>query len=63
MGAVKNYYHDEICARGKGLNERERELYEALELADCLLSGANMNRRVVERKVKGALAAARGAHE
>lgn len=31
------------------------ELFEALELADCLLSGCNMNRRVVERKVRAAL--------
>lgn len=32
-----------------------RELREALELADCLLSGANMNKRLVERKVRAAL--------
>jgi hypothetical protein len=36
------------------------ELYEALELADAALSGANMNMNVVERKVKAALAKARG---
>jgi hypothetical protein len=35
-------------------------LYEALELADLLLSGANMNRTTVQKKVRGALAKARG---
>ena len=35
-------------------------LYEALELADATLRGANMNRDVVERKVSAALALARG---
>ncbi len=34
------------------------ELVEALELADLLLSGANMDRRVVEKKVRAALAKA-----
>lgn len=36
------------------------DLLEALELADCLLSGANMNRAVVERKVRAAIAKATG---
>ena len=36
------------------------ELLEALELADCLLSGANMNRSLVERKVRDAIAKAKG---
>lgn len=36
------------------------ELLEALELADCLLSGANMNKQVVEHKVKAAIAKATG---
>jgi hypothetical protein len=36
------------------------ELYEALELADATLRGANMDRSVVERKVAAALAKARG---
>lgn len=31
------------------------ELIEALRLADAMLSGANMNARVVERKVRAAL--------
>lgn len=34
-------------------------LLEALELADAVLRGANMNRRVVERKVTAAIAKAR----
>jgi len=36
------------------------ELLEALELADATLRGANMNRNVVERKVRAALDKARG---
>lgn len=35
-------------------------LLEALELADAMLSGANMNANVVERKVRAAIAKARG---
>tara|TARA_R110002153_G_scaffold99224_2_gene234706 strand:+ start:141 stop:362 length:222 start_codon:yes stop_codon:yes gene_type:complete len=34
---------------------RIAELTEALKLADGMLSGANMNRAVVERKVRAAL--------
>jgi hypothetical protein len=33
---------------------------EALELADAAMSGANMNMRAVERKVKTAIAAIKG---
>lgn len=36
------------------------ELLEALELADAALSGSNMNMNVVQKKVKAALAKARG---
>jgi hypothetical protein len=36
------------------------DLLEALELADAMLSGANMNASVVERKVRAAIAKARG---
>lgn len=36
------------------------DLLEALELADAALSGANMNMNVVDRKVKAAIARARG---
>ncbi len=37
------------------LRERNAALLEALKLSDAALSGANMNLRVVERKVKAAL--------
>ncbi|MDZ4192884.1 MAG: hypothetical protein U1D65_12825 [Pseudomonas sp.] len=36
-------------------------MFEALELADAALSGANMNMAVVEKKVKAAIRKARGA--
>lgn len=36
------------------------DLLEALELADAALSGANMNMQVVERKVRAAIAKAKG---
>lgn len=42
------------------LNAVNAELLEALELADAALSGANMNMKVVERKVKEAIAKSRG---
>ena len=42
------------------LKDVSRELLEALELTDAVLSGANMNMKVVERKVKAAIAKARG---
>ena len=38
------------------LKQEVRRLREALKLADGALSGANMNMRVVERKVRAALA-------
>jgi hypothetical protein len=44
-------------------SETEQVLYEALKLADCLLSGANMNVRVVERKVRAALAKSEACHD
>jgi hypothetical protein len=37
------------------------ELLEALMLADALLSGKNMNKQIVEKKVKAAIAKATGA--
>lgn len=37
------------------------ELLEALELADAMLRGANMNTKRVERKVRSAIAKAKGA--
>ena len=36
------------------------DLLEALKLADLMLSGANMNHRVVETKVRAAIAKATG---
>jgi hypothetical protein len=42
------------------LLRRYSEAVEALELADALLRGANMNRAVVENKVSAALAKSRG---
>ena len=36
------------------------KLVEALELADAMLSGANMDAKHIERKVRAALALARG---
>ena len=41
------------------LNIVNAALLEALELADAALSGANMNMKVVERKVKDAIAKVR----
>ena len=42
------------------LKDVNGELLEALELADAALSGANMDMKVVERKVKAAIAKFRG---
>ena len=42
------------------LKDVNADLLEALELADAALSGANMDMKVVERKVKGAIAKSRG---
>jgi hypothetical protein len=36
------------------------DLLEALELADAVLSGLNMNMEVVERKIRNAIAKAKG---
>lgn len=36
------------------------ELLEALELADAALSGANMDMKIVEKRIKSALAKAKG---
>jgi chromosome segregation ATPase len=54
------------CARLKErlaeLEAKLAKLVEALQLADATLSGANMNMKVVERKVKAAIAELKGAN-
>lgn len=50
----------ELMERRATLIAAAPDLLEALELADCLLSGANMNRKIVEQTVKAALAKAKG---
>ena len=47
---------NQAAAELRRLHEVNRELLEALKLADALLWGANMNAVVVERKVKAAIA-------
>jgi hypothetical protein len=47
-------------ARMERLQAERAEMVEALKLADGLLSGANMNAAVVERKVRAAIAKAEG---
>lgn len=44
----------------EALIEERDELLEALKLADFMLSGANMDRAAVERKVRAAIAKAEG---
>jgi len=45
------------------LAKENRRLKVALELADAALSGANMNMKAVERKVKQALQASEETHD
>ena len=57
-------HHKDWCAAinqpDMRLMQAAPDLLEALELADAAISGANMNMNVVERKVKAAIARARG---
>jgi GTPase len=51
----------ELMGHMWGLAEDKlQKAIEALELADAALSGANMNMRVVERRVKAAIAELKG---
>lgn len=48
------------AAKLRRLYEVNQEALEALKLADAMLSGANMDAKVVERKVRAAIAKAEG---
>ena len=52
--------HVEAAAELRRLHEVNAELLEALLLADAMLSGANMDAKAVEKKVRAALAKATG---
>ncbi len=47
--------HLDAAAELRRLYKLNQELLEALKLADALLSGANMNVKVVEQKVREAI--------
>lgn len=49
-----------LYAENQRLHEVNAELLEALLLADAMLSGANMDAKAVEKKVRAALAKATG---
>lgn len=49
-----------LYAENQNLHEVNAELVEALLLADAMLSGANMDAKAVERKVRSAIAKATG---
>ena len=51
---------DTAATELRRLHAVNRELLEALKLADLMLSGSNMNHRVVETKVRAAIAKATG---
>jgi hypothetical protein len=53
-------WHQLVTHPDARLIEAAPDLLEALKLADCLLSGANMNRDVVQHKVHAAIAKAEG---
>jgi hypothetical protein len=59
---IKSPEHQTLkCLKGQLAKQSEKieSLLTALYLADCLLSGANMNLNVVERKVREAILMAR----
>lgn len=63
LAAILDYHtphrsEREAAAELRRLHALNVELLEALKLADLLLSGANMNPRVVEQKVRDAIAKA-----
>jgi hypothetical protein len=57
---------DSIVSKGESARKNARliaaapELLHALKLADAMLSGANMNAKMVEQKVRAAIAKATG---
>ena len=61
LGAAHSSRDAAEDAAPTGLTPLEAEMLEALKMADALLSGANMNERVVEKKVRAAIAKAEGA--
>jgi recombinational DNA repair ATPase RecF len=52
-------YTDELKQFDQLMADR-RVLLEALQLADAMLSGANMNANIVEQKIRAAIAKATG---
>jgi glutathione S-transferase len=53
---------EDVKTHAAELESKLGKALEALELADATLSGANMNMKVVERKVKAAIAELKGAN-
>lgn len=51
-----DYDRNKSAAELRRLHEVNAELLEALLLADALLSGANMDAKAVEKKVRAAIA-------
>ena len=58
-GGLNGITRDEAVANAR-LIAAAPDLLEALKLADAMLSGANMNASVVEKKVRAAIAKAEG---
>lgn len=57
-GTAQHYLDGEAAAELRRLHALNAELVEALRCADAMLSGANMDAKAVERKVRAALAKA-----